>query len=110
MIENYTFGSLMIDGKEYGYDVKIVNGNVIPWSPTKHHTVTLKDLKELLEAEPELIIIGTGAYGAVRVPEDVKRHLEAEKVKFIILNTEEACEEVNRAHGKKVCALIHSTC
>ncbi len=112
MIENYAFGSFMIDGKEYRYDLKIVEGEVIPWTYKKHHTVLVEDLKELLEAKPELIVIGIGAYSAVKVPEDVKRFLEAKDIKAIILPTEEACEEYNKAlaENKRVAAIMHSTC
>jgi|APFre7841882654_1041346.scaffolds.fasta_scaffold87404_1 hypothetical protein len=112
MIENYCFGSFMIDGKEYRYDLKIVEGSIIPWVYKRHHTVLMEDLKELLEAKPEIIIIGIGAYSAVRVPDDVKRSLEAKSIKAIILPTEEACEEYNKAlaDNRRVAAIMHSTC
>jgi hypothetical protein len=112
MIENYAFGSIMIDGKEYTYDIKIVDGKILPWKYKEHHTVLIEDLAELIKAKPELIIVGTGAYGIVKVLPDVKRSLEAKNIALICLPTDEACDEYNKAFESKrrVAAILHSTC
>lgn len=112
MIENYAFGSIMVNGKEYTYDIKIVDGKIHPWKYKEHHTVLIEDLTELIKAKPELIIVGTGAYGIVKVPPDVKRSLEAKHIELICLPTEEACDEYNKAieSKRRVAAILHSTC
>ena len=112
MIENFTFGSFMIDGSEYRYDIKIKGEEIIPWQYIKHHTVLADDIRELVEEKPELLVIGTGASGLVRVDDEAISFAESQGIKCIIKPTGEACEEYNNAlkENKKVCAILHSTC
>lgn len=112
MIENYCFGSFMIDGREYNYDIKIKGEEIIPWKCIKHHTVTLEDINELLEPKPEILVIGTGDSGLVHVEDEMLKLAESEGIKVIVKPTGEACEEYNKFLGenKKVCAILHNTC
>lgn len=111
MIEHYEFGEYIIDGKKYKYDITIINGKIGTWS-RDGHTMYVDNVEELVQAKPEYIIIGTGAYGALDVPSDVKKHIEENKIKLVVEKTGKACEEFNRLEkeGKKVCAIMHGTC
>lgn len=112
MIENYTFGSFMIDGRQYEYDIKIKGEEVIPWQYIKHHTVTLGDIRELLEDKPEILVIGTGSSGLVNVEGDALQQAESQGTQCIVKPTGEACEDYNKAlrEKKKVVAIMHATC
>jgi hypothetical protein len=112
------FGGVSINGKRYR-DVLIVKGdiidreNIIPgwFEGRSHHTIYKHELEKLLEGDPEIIIIGNGQDGVLRVPADVEEAIKKKGIQLIVLETPEAIEEYNRlAEKKKVNALIHTTC
>ena len=109
MIESYSFGKYIIDGKEHEYDIKIINNQVKKW---RNHNMSKEDIIDLVEAKPELIIIGTGAYGVIKVSEDIKEYIKSKDIHLIIEKTGRACEEYNKAEKKgiKVAAIFHGTC
>ncbi|MBW3021874.1 Mth938-like domain-containing protein [Candidatus Woesearchaeota archaeon] len=77
-----------------------------------NHIITKDDFVPLVEAKPEVIIIGTGASGVVQVSNEIIEFIESFKIKLIIKKTTDACDEYNRLikRGVKVCALLHNTC
>ena len=112
-IQSYRFGHIEIDGKPYGNDVKLVGNKVVPsWWRSTGHLVELQDVKDLLGADAEVCVFGTGAYGAMRVSEAVKSALEARGMKVLAERTESACDTYNRLskEGKKVVAGFHLSC
>jgi hypothetical protein len=66
----------------------------------------------LLAGNPEVIIIGSGQFGVLKVSEELKKKLEKSKAKVEVLLTPKAVSEFNRLvfEGKRVNALIHTTC
>jgi hypothetical protein len=112
-IESYRFGYIEIDDKAYRDDVKLVGGRVVPgWWRSSGHFVDLKDVQDLLDAEAEVCIFGTGAYGSMRVSDEVKSAFESRNVKVLVEKTELACNTYNRLAegGKKVIAGFHLSC
>ena len=109
MIENYTFGSFVVDGKRYENDIKIIKGKIIFW---KDHGLSLNDVQDVVAAKPEIIIIGTGEVGVVDVSQDIQDHIESKEIKLIIMRTGDACKEYNRLEkqGKNIAAILHNTC
>ena len=112
-IQSYHFGHIQIDGKAYRDDVKLVGDKVVPsWWRSRGHLVEPNDVKDLLSADAEVCIFGTGAYGAMRVSEAVKSAFEARGVKVLAERTESACNTYNRLtkQGKKIVAGFHLSC
>lgn len=111
LIEHYEFDRYSIAGKQYKGDITIIDGKVGSWD-RDDHILHVDNVEELVEAGPEYIVIGTGAYGVLNVPNDVVTYIESQKIKLIIEKTKKACEEFNRLSkaGKKVAALLHGTC
>ncbi len=112
-IDDYSFGRIVIDGKLYTSDVIIYPDRVRSnWWRIEGHKLAIDDIKEVLEYSPEILIIGTGAYGVMRVPEDVRKYIEDRGIKTIILPTREACKKFNEliSKGKRVVAALHLTC
>ena len=109
MIESYKFGKYVIDGAVYEYDIKIINNKIKKWH---NHNMGKEDILDLIEAKPELIIIGTGAYGVIKVSEEIRELIKSKGIKLIIEKTKQACEEYNKAKEKgiKVAAIFHGTC
>ncbi|MCD6138785.1 MAG: Mth938-like domain-containing protein [Deltaproteobacteria bacterium] len=112
-IQSYRFGHIVIDGKAYSNDVKLVGETVLSdWFRSKGHLVKLEDVKDLLDTDADVCIFGTGAYGAMRVSEAVRSAFENRGVKVIVEKTKPACRTYNTLskEGKKVVAGFHLTC
>ena len=110
IIESYEFGRLIIDGKIYK-DVVIYQGKISEWKWKEHHAFTMDDIKPILE-EIDVLILGTGASGFVEVKPDVIAFLETNNIKYVVAKSAKACARYNEfvKAGKKVAAIIHSTC
>lgn len=112
-IDSYKFGEIVIDGKVFHQDVILFPGKVFsPWRREKGHLLSKEDLDGVLKEEPEILIIGTGAYGLMKVPEKLKDFIKNQGIECFVLNTEEACDKFNefKSSGKKVIAIFHLTC
>jgi len=120
MIEEYKFGSIIIDGKTYDYDVEVRwTGEVLKWWRGESHVIDVEDVKRAVEQNPDTIIIGTGESGVARVTEDAQKFIKEKGIKLIIDLTEQATktfnirkEESEEEEGKqeKVIGLFHLTC
>ena len=112
MIDSYTFGEFVIDGKLYKSNVKLIQDKATACRYFENHIIKLDDFTDLVEQKPEYIIIGTGASGVVDVPQDIIDYIEEHNIKPIIEKTGDAVNTYNDLlkKGKKVCALMHNTC
>jgi len=112
-IEKYSFGYITINGKEYTKDVIIFPDNVFcPWWREEGHSLSLRDLKNVIELSPSLLIVGTGAYGVMKVPEKTLEKLKKKNINVILAKTGEAVELYNEnfQKNKKTIACLHLTC
>lgn len=112
MIESYGFGRITINGKQYTSDVIIFPDHVLEgWWRKEGHKLSIEDLKDVLEAKPEVLVVGTGYYGFMKVPSEVKEYLTSKKIELIVQGTKEAYKSYNRiASTKRVIAAFHLTC
>lgn len=108
-IQSYSFGRIIIDGKMYTEDVIIFSDKIENWWRKESHNVYPKDIKSIIREKPDLLIIGTGAYGVMKVKEETKEILKQNNIEFISVKTKEACKMFNENSGKVVAAL-HLTC
>ena len=113
MIEQYSFGMMVISGKTYSYDLKIINGQVVPeWWRKSGHVVDIEDVKNILGANPKYLIIGTGIGGRMKVSEKVRAELNRHGIELIEEPTAKAVETFNQIFdkGKNIAAGFHLTC
>ena len=113
MIQRYSFGHMVIAGKTYTFDLKIIQGEVIPlWRRKTGHVVDIDDVKDVLEVKPGYFVLGTGIGGNVRVKEELLRELELCNIELIAELTPEAVETFNRMNksDKNIAAGFHLTC
>jgi len=112
MIESYTFGQILINGKKYSSDLIIFKDYIYDsWWRKEGHNLCIDDIKEIINKKPEVLIIGTGAYGLMKVPSDLITYLKSKNIEVIIKKTKEACDEYNQLYqNKKVIAAFHLTC
>jgi hypothetical protein len=113
-IEAYGFGKIVIDGVRYGKDVLIVDGDVrSPWRrQAGGHVFATVDLGPLLEEAPDHVVLGTGYFGRVGIPDDTLAAFREAGCAVVVARTGKAVNEINRllAEGKIVGAGLHLTC
>lgn len=119
MIEEYHFGSIKIDGETYNHDVQIgLDNEVKLWWRNESHQIEKRDIEEVLNQNPEVIVIGTGEMGVAKVNEEVQKNIQSQGISLVIEPTTEAIETFNSlkkdlpagGQGKKVAGLFHLTC
>ncbi len=112
MIEEYSFGFIKIDGQVYNHDVQVgLNGEVKLWWRNKSHEIGKRDIEEVLDQKPEVIVIGTGEMGAAEVMDEAQQAITSKDIKLIIEPTGEAVKSFNSlGKDKKVAGLFHLTC
>jgi len=111
-IESYSFGRIVINGTTYTSDVIIYPGRVDPsWWREEGHRLGHADVADALKARPDVLIIGTGYSGVMRVPQDALETIAAQGVDVRVERTSQAVELYNELQaGRKVVAALHLTC
>lgn len=112
-IDKYSFGSITINGKRYTKDVIIFQDKVFcPWWREDGHNLSLKDLKQVIDSEPNLVIIGTGAQGVMRTPKETLKKLMKMGIETITAKTGNAVKLYNekREKDENIVACLHLTC
>ncbi len=112
VIQSYEFGRIVVDGVVYQRDVIIHPSGVLsPWWRKEGHSLCMDDLKEALAFEPAMLIIGTGYYCCMSVPDELRRQLEALGIEVCACGTRRACSIYNeRREHQRVVAALHLTC
>ena len=112
MIEEHKFGSFIVNGKQYLGDIKIIDTRVKYWDDREHHELKLKDLREILDISPDVIVIGTGNSGYLEVPSELKDFIRLRRIDLIIDKNMNAIDKFNKAliQKKTVGAIFHATC
>lgn len=110
-IDGTSFGSITVDGKHYPHDVWILADGSIR-RRDRDHEFTLNELYFLLEGKPELVMVGTGQSGCVRVDKEAAELAVKQRVKIIDDITPDALKRYNEAvnAGRRVAGAFHVTC
>lgn len=113
MIEKYTSGRIIVNNKTYNNDLKIIKGRVVDnWWRKTGHQVNVNDMKDVLDASPDIIVIGTGYAENMRVSKDLTSKIRQLDIKLIAEDTYKAVQTFNDlfSKGKNVSAAFHLTC
>ena len=112
MIDSYSFGHIVIEGKMYNSDLIIYQDCVDnKWWRKKGHLLQKEDISDVIKIKPEILIVGTGKPGLMEVSEDTKKFIQSKGIKLIVDNTENACKIYNKLKGKnEVITALHLTC
>jgi hypothetical protein len=111
-IDSYSFGRIVINGREYNSDVIIYPDHVnSSWWRKVGHSLCADDIQDIIKAEPEILIIGTGSAGAMTVPPDTERYIKSKGIRVVIQPTKSACDTYNKlCTTHRVIAALHLTC
>ncbi len=112
-VDKYDFGRIEIAGSTYTSDV-IVTGRQVRdhWRRDQGHRLQIKDLDAVMAATPEILVVGTGFYGRMTVPEETRNYLEGMGITVVSAPTGEAVDEFNRLQRDcaNIVAALHLTC
>jgi hypothetical protein len=118
-IEHYSFGNITVGGKSYTSDVIIYPERVdSSWWRKEGHNLQIEDLGNVIRAKPDILVIGTGASGVMKVPKETVTHLESRGIKVYAARTGEAVDLFNKLQSQTggggkaevVVAALHLTC
>ncbi|MGD2057190.1 MAG: MTH938/NDUFAF3 family protein [Anaerolineales bacterium] len=111
-IQSYRFGNIKVDGESYQKDVIIFPDRVRSnWWREEGHSLVPVDLQEVFAVDADVLIIGQGAYGRMKVPQETRARIKAEGFDLVALNTKDAVETYNqRRDHERVIAALHLTC
>ncbi len=111
-IDSYSFGRIVINGMTYTTDVIIYPNKVdATWWRKEGHLLQRVDIEEVLLTKPELLIIGTGYAGVMRVPRETIDRITAQGIEVKVAKTSEAAQLYNDLQGEKnAVAALHITC
>ena len=116
-INSFNFGFIVVDGKQYVYDVLILpDGTVKEREPGKgrlgSHAISRGEIENLRKVQPDVIVVGTGTSGLATLSQDAEVYLQQPDLNLMVLPSPQAVERFNRLmdEGKRVAALIHITC
>ena len=112
--EEFSFGSIRIDGVNYEHDVLIDRGRV-----RKRKKKASKKFREAfghtpLSIEEEIpwkcrvLVIGTGT-GALPVTQEVRQEAKRRHIKLLVLPTAQAIQVLQQS-GSETNAILHLTC
>jgi hypothetical protein len=112
IISEYKFGEMKIGEQSFNRDLIILPDRIISsWWRKEGHLLQLEDLEDFFDQMPELIIIGTGKYGMMKVAGELIQWLATRKVKTFIGKTDLAIQEYNNLPDKSnIVAAFHLTC
>ncbi|MFZ5758531.1 MAG: MTH938/NDUFAF3 family protein [Thermodesulfobacteriota bacterium] len=113
MIEEYSFGRMVVNGTVHGADLKIVGSRVVAgWWRNSGHAVEVSDVADILVVRPEVLVIGQGSPGLMKVTESMKKELALLGIDLIEEPTAGAALTFNRlrGEGREVAAGFHLTC
>ena len=113
MIEQYSFGNIVINSVKYTNDMKIVLGKVVPeWWRKRGHSVDVDDIQDILKSGPDIVVIGKGSPGLMKATRALREFLKDQNIKLIEEKTAKAVETFNRLfkEDQNIAAGFHLTC
>ncbi|HOA83807.1 MAG TPA: Mth938-like domain-containing protein [Thermodesulfovibrio thiophilus] len=112
-ITHYSFGKIVVNGNEYTADLIVFPDSVFPsWWRKQGHFLCMEDLAEVFKRDIDILIVGTGTYEKMVVPESLIDELRSKGIETFVSDTEKAISLFNQfvQEGKKVAGAFHLTC
>ena len=112
-IDSYQFGKIVIDGVSYSSDIIILGDSVqSDWWRKQGHSLSAEDLKTVIADKPSVLVVGCGASGLMKVPDETRQVLQEHDIQLEALDTYKAVKRFNELsqQGINVAAALHLTC
>jgi hypothetical protein len=115
-IENYSFGSIKIDGEVYTKDLWIINGKIEKRDKSisksrfgTSHKIPRKELKKVITSKTKKVIVGSGDSGLVSLTDKAVKYLEEKRIKLEICKTGDLALRTME-FSEEDSGIIHITC
>src|SRR5271165_7206032 len=116
-IDATEFGAITINGKTYDHDVIIRLSGAVEKRRKRlskemygtSHIISKAEAKFVFEDGCELLIVGAGQYGNVRLSREASEYFEKKRCEVVVQLPPQAISTFNQSRGKKI-ALMHVTC
>ncbi|MFW6136254.1 MAG: Mth938-like domain-containing protein [Chloroflexota bacterium] len=111
-VESYRFGHMVVDGKEHTKDLILLPDRVVSnWWRDQGHRLSVADLEEVFKAQPEVLVVGTGANGLMKVPPETRQAVRSADIELEIARTGQAWKLYNELQdGRATAGAFHLTC
>lgn len=110
-IDSYSFGEIVIGKERYTADLMLAGDRIFPgWRRKTSHGLEMSDLLPLIEHNPEILIIGTGFLGIMKVPRQLISALAKKGIECRTMRTGKAVDLYNEIDGDKIAFAAHLTC
>lgn len=113
MIDKFSFGTIIINGKTYSSDLIICPDGRIKdqWWRKNGHRLSPADIESLIQTKPEVIVAGMGSPGLMKPEPELKQLLQKNNIALIAEPNDKAIKSFNALlESKKVGACFHLTC
>lgn len=117
MITHYSFGKLIYKGETYTRDLIILLGEGVEkvlsnWWRKEGHLLQLDDLEEVFAFRPNILVVGTGASGIMKIDKAVEEKARALGITLEAYTTDRAVKRFNEllSTGKSLAGAFHLTC
>ncbi len=112
-ITDYRFGHIEVDGNPYASDLILLPDRIIErWRRKDGHSLVPDDLVEVVSAQPNILVVGTGSSGQMKIPEGTLKYLSEKGIELRSAKTGEAVTVFNQLREKfsSVAGAFHLTC
>ena len=110
-INGTKFGEITINGKPYDSDMTVYWNGKMEYR-AKEHIIELGEFIRVLRYGPEIVVVGTGDEGIVKIAPEVAQWAQEKGVTLYAEKSAKAVELFNAfsEQGKKVVGIFHVTC
>jgi hypothetical protein len=111
-IQDYRFGRMIVDSESHTRDLVLLPDRAITnWWRKDGHRLDAEDLREVFDAGPEVLIVGTGAHGLMQVSQETRQAVEAAGIELYTARTGEAWQIYNDLRDqRRTAGAFHLTC
>jgi hypothetical protein len=111
-VESYRFGHMVVDGEEHTNDLILLPDRVVSnWWRDQGHRLSIADLDEVFNAQPEVLVVGTGANGVMQVPQETRQAIREAGIELEVAKTGQAWKRYNDLQQERATAgAFHLTC
>ncbi len=113
-IQDYGFGRIVIDGEKFTSDVIVYPDRVdASWWRKEGHRLVPEDLPFLQENPPQILVIGQGRFGMMKIDPRFREWVEQLGIEFYATRSAEAVKMYNRfwKEGQRnIIGAFHLTC
>ena len=112
MIESYRFGRMKINDVTYTSDLIVFMDHIkSDWRRIESHKMHIEDIREILRKKPEILLVGTGYFGLMKIQLETEKYLQTEDIKLIAEKTGRAYKVYNKLlKSNRVVGAFHITC